>query len=124
MIFKKENDELMVSLAVKNNMDIDKILSAYLICGDDFFMLLHVFEGQTLHIPSKRRLCAANIHNIHYIEDNKQVYGDYVKGEIIEYKGVEYTVVAPEKKILNHYYIPVIESEVLDGTKDYGNDER
>jgi len=123
MIFKKENDELMLSLAVKNGMDIDKVISAYLIAGDDFFMLLHVFEGQTLKVPSKRRLCAANIHNIHYIEDDKRLYADYVKGDVIDYKGTEYTVIAGEKKVINHYYIPVIESEVLDGTDTEGNDE-
>jgi hypothetical protein len=43
MIFKKQNDALMTSLAIRNNIDIDKVLSAYLICGHDFFMLLHIF---------------------------------------------------------------------------------
>ena len=123
MIFKKQNDKLMASLAVRNNMDIDKVLSAYLITGDDFFMLLHIFEGQTLKIPSKRRLCAANLHNIKYIEDDKQLFSDYKKGEIIEYKDKEYTVVSSEKKILNHYYIPVIESEVLDECETFSDDE-
>ncbi len=123
MVFKKQNDELMLSLAVRNNMDLDKVLSAYLISGDDFFMLLHVFEGQSLKIPSKRRLCAANLHNIHYIEDDERKFSDYNKGEILEYKGKEYNVVSSEKKILNHYYIPVIESEVLDECETFQDDE-
>ena len=118
MIFQKQNDDLMLNLAIKNNLDIDKVLSAYLITGDDFFMLLHIFEGQTLKVPSKRRLCVANMHNIKYIEDDKKIYADYVKGDIIDYKGTEYTVVAPEKRVINHYYIPVIESEVLDERED------
>lgn len=118
MIFQKENDDLMLNLAVKNNLDIDKVLSAYLITGNDFFMLLHIFEGQTLKVPSKRRLCTANMHNIKYIEDDKRIYKDCIKGNVIDYKGIEYTVVSTEKKVLNHYYIPVIESEVLDGREN------
>ena len=116
MIFSKENDKLLLNLAQKNNVDMDRILSAYLVCGDQLFMLLHIFEGQDLHIPSKRRLNAANAHNIHFIEDDKREFADYEKYDSLEYKGHWYNVVAEEKKILNHWYIPVIESkEVEDG---------
>ena len=110
MIFSKDNDEMLLNLAQKNNVDMDRILSAYLVCGDQLFMLLHIFEGQDLHIPSKRRLNAANAHNIHFIEDDKREFADYEKYDSLKYKGEWYNVVAEEKKILNHWYIPVIES--------------
>ena len=114
MIFKKENDALMLELALKNNIDLDKVISAYLVTGDAFFMLLHIFEGQTLKIPSKRRLGAANLHNILFIEDDKRQFADYEKKQYLEYKGESYVVVAPEKKLLNHYYLPVIKEEALE----------
>ena len=116
MIFKKENDELLLNLAIKNKVDMDKILSAYLVSGDQLFMLLHIFEGQDLHIPSQRRLNAANAHNIHFIEDDERQYADYERYDSLEYKGQWYNVVAEEKRILNHYYIPVIKSGEIDGT--------
>ena len=114
MIFKKNNDELMLNLALKNNADLDKVISAYLVTGDTFFILLHIFEGQTLKVPSKRRLGAANLHNILFIEDDKRQFADYRKKQFLEYKGESYIVVAPEKKLLNHYYIPVIKEETLE----------
>lgn len=108
---------------MKNNVDMDKVLSAYLVCGDQLFMLLHIFEGQDLHIPSKRRLNAVNAHNIHFIEDDEREYADYEKYDSVEYKGRWYNVVQEERKILNHWYLPVIESkncEEEDGrTEDY-----
>lgn len=110
MIFSKDNDEMLLNLAVKNNTDMDRILSAYLVCGDQLFMLLHIFEGQDLHIPSKRKLNAANAHNIHFIEDDERKYADYEKYDSLKYDGQWYNVVAEERRILNHYYIPVIES--------------
>ena len=114
MIFNKENDELMLNLAVKNKMDMDKIISAYLVAGDEFFMLLHIFEGQTLKVPSKRRLNAMNAHNIKFIEDDERKYRDYKKKEYLEYNGESYIVVSEEKKLLNHYYIPVIPEDVVE----------
>ena len=103
---------MLLNLAVKNNLDMDKVLSAYLIAGDLSFMLLHVFEGQNIHIPSKRRLNAMNLRNIEFIEDDKQIYKDYEKYDSIEYKGKWYSVISEEKKVLNHYYIPVIAKEI------------
>lgn len=111
MIFKKDNDKLMATLAVKNNLDMDKVLAAYLTVGDDFFLLLHIFQGQTLKIPSDRRMVAANAHNVHFIEDNKMIYKDVEKGDHVVYKGNCYTAVGKLTKILNHYYIAVVENE-------------
>ena len=114
MIFKpSESDNLFASLALKNNMDLDKVVSAYLVTGDAFLILLHIFEGQTLNIPSERRLGVANLHNIQFIEDDKQEFADYKKKQILEYNNESYVVVAPEKKFLNHYYLPVIKEESL-----------
>lgn len=113
MIFSKENDKMLMNLALKNNLDMDKVLSAYLITGDLFFMLLHVFEGQDLHVPSKRRLNAANLHNIEFLEDDKREYKDYEKYDSIEKDGKFYTVISEERKILNHWYLPIILSEVI-----------
>lgn len=108
MIFQtSENDKLYLSLAIKNNMDLDKVISAYLVTGDEFLILLHMFEGQTLNIPSERRLGVANLYNIQFIEDDKKQFSDYEKKQILEYKGETYEVIAPEKKLLNHYYLPV-----------------
>lgn len=114
MIFQKQGDELLTSIAIKNNLDMDKVISAYLILGEDMLMLMHIFEGQTLNIPSKRRLSCANLHNILFIEDDERRYSDYKKKQILEYKGVEYCVVAPERKLLNHYYVSVIPLDVLE----------
>lgn len=111
MVFSKQNDKLMASLAFKNNMDMDKVLSAYLITGNQFFMLLHALEGQTIKIPSKRRLTAANLNNIYFIEDDKREYADYERYDCIEKDGEMYSVISEEKRILNHYYIPVIRAE-------------
>ena len=110
MIFKCD-DKFLVSLAEKNNLDMDKFLSAYLIMGEQFLLLLHVFEGQDLHIPSKRRLSAPSLHNIFFIEDDEEKYKDYVAGNVITENDVDYVVVAKEKRILNHIYIPVIKEE-------------
>lgn len=114
MIFRQsENDTLFLSLALKNNMDLDKVISAYLVTGDEFLILLHIFEGQTLNIPSGRKLNVANLYNIEFIEDDKRQFSDYEKKQVLEYKGETYVVVAPEKKILNHYYLPVIKEDTL-----------
>lgn len=114
MTFQKDNDDLAASLAVKNNLDMDSVLAAYLIAGNDIFMLLHLFEGRQLRIPSKRRLSATNCHNIKFIEDDERKYFQYEKNDEIEYNGKTYIVISEEKKILNHYYIPLIPIEARD----------
>ena len=86
---------MLLNLALKNNIDMDRVLSAYLICGDQLFMLLHVFEGQDLHIPSKRRLNAANAHNIHFIEDDKREFADYEKYDRTTMSTLELLYVGP-----------------------------
>ena len=108
MIFHKNNDTFLSSLAVKNNLDMDKLLSAYLKMGEKFLFLLHVFEGCELHIPSKRRLCSPSLYNIQFIEDDNKDYEDYKKGDIICYKENSYKIVSNETKILNHWYLAVI----------------
>ena len=110
-----ENDLLLTNLAIKNNLDMDKLLSGYLIMGDQFLFLLHVFEGCELHIPSKRRLSSLSLHNIQLIEDDNRIYADYTKGNYVDYNNEDYIVVSDERKILNHWYLPVIK-EVSDGT--------
>lgn len=110
MVFQKENDNLLCSLAVKNNLDMDSVVAGYLIMGEQFLMMMHVFEGRQLQIPSKRRLCSPSLKNVHFIEDDKHKYREYERDDIIDYGGKEWTVVAEEKKVLNHWYIPVVES--------------
>ena len=110
MVFECK-DEFLISLAEKNNLDMDKFLSAYLIMGEQFLLLLHAFEGQDLHVPSKRKLSAPSLHNILFIEDDEEKYCDYVKGNVITKNDVDYVVIAKERKILNHIYIPVIKEE-------------
>lgn len=95
-------------------MDLDRVISAYLVTGDEFLILLHMFEGQTLTIPSERRLGVANLYNVQFIEDDERRFSDYKKKEILEYNNESYVVVAPEKKILNHYYLPVIKETILE----------
>ena len=107
MIFQKENDEILAYLATKNNMDMESVIAAYLVMGDKFDILLQIFEGRTLKIPSKRKLNCPNLNNIHFIEDDERKYFDYVKGNIISIGDNEYKVISSEKKILNHYYLPV-----------------
>lgn len=115
MIFSQnENDNLAASLAIKNNLDLDKVISAYLVTGDDFFILLHIFEGQTLTIPSERRLGVANLANIEFIEDDERKFCDYKKKEILEYNNTSYVVVSSERKFLNHYYLPVIKETIIE----------
>jgi len=111
MIFQKDGDKFLASLAIKNNVDMDKILSAYLILGENVSLILHIFEGCDLHIPSERKLGNGTLHNIKFIEDDARKYSDYKKGEYINLEDKSYKVVAPEKKILNHWYVPVIEEE-------------
>lgn len=114
MIFNQSgSDKMFLNLALRNNMDLDKVISAYLITGDEFLILLHIFEGQTLNIPSDRRLGVANLHNIEFIEDDERKFRDYKKKEILEYNGVSYVVVNSEKKLLNHYYLPVLKESVV-----------
>lgn len=111
MIFQKNGDELLSSIAIKNNLDIEKVIAAYLIMGEQFLLMLHVLEGQELKIPSKRRLCSPSLHNIHFIEDDEQKYRNYEKDDIIDVDEDEYVVVSEEKKFLNHWYIPVMKVE-------------
>ena len=111
MTFKKENDNLLASLAIKNNLDMDKVIAGYLILGEQFLLWMHIFEGQDLHIPSKRRLCSPSLRNVHFIEDDERKYAEYEKDDVIDYGDDEWIVIDCEKKVLNHYYIPVIKSE-------------
>lgn len=111
MVFQKENDKFLASIAVKNNLDMDRILSAYLIMGDLTPLILHVFEGQTFHVPSKRKLQSPILHSINFIEDDERKYVDMEKDEVINYKGIQYMTLGKEQKILNHYYIPVMKYE-------------
>ena len=110
MMFKT-NDEMIIGLAVKNNMDMDKVVAAYLISGDQFFMLLHALEGQDIKIPSERRLCMSNLNNIRYIEDDERKYSDCDRLDVVIKDDKSWSVVAKEKKVLNHWYLPVIEVE-------------
>ena len=109
MIFQKDNDKLLTSIAVKNNLDMDKVISGYLIMGEQFLMLLHVFEGQELKVPSKRRLSSPSLKNIEFIEDDERKYAEYQKSDVIDLNDREYIVIDCEKKYLNHWYIPVME---------------
>lgn len=109
MIFKKDNDSFLLALALKNNLDMDTVISGYLIMGDQFQMLLNVFEGKELKVPSKRRLSSPSLRNIRFIEDDERKFQDYVKGNIIILNDKDYEVVDVEKKILNHWYVPVVE---------------
>lgn len=112
MIFsQKRSDEKICALGIKNNLDMDKLLAGYLIMGEQFLLLLHVFEGQELHIPSSRRLASPILKNIHFIEDDERIYKDYEKDDVIDVDENEFTVVDSEKKILNHWYIPVMKVE-------------
>lgn len=110
MIFQKD-DELVLKLAAKNNMDMDRIVSAYLVADDCVLPLLHIFEGQTLRIPSSRKLNGMNLNNILFIEDDERRFFDYKKGQILTYKDEDYVVLNSEKKVLNHYYLPVKKDE-------------
>lgn len=103
------NNELLINLSVKNHLDLDKVIAGYLVAGDEFLILLNIFEGQTLNIPSSRKLNAPCLQNIHLIEDDERKYKDYVKSNIIDYNDKEYKVINVERKILNHWYIPVVE---------------
>jgi len=107
MIFQKENDKALAYLAVKNNMDMESIISAYLIMGDKFQILLQMFEGRELKIPSKRKLNIPNLNNIQFIEDDERKYSDYVKGNVVTIGDDDYMILSSEKKVLNHYYLPV-----------------
>ena len=109
MTFKKENDNLLASLAIKNNLDMDKVIAGYLILGEQFLLWMHIFEGQDLHIPSKRRLCSPSLRNVHFIEDDERKYAEYEKDDVIDVDDKEYIVVSEERKFLNHWYIPVME---------------
>lgn len=108
MIFKNA-DELLASIAIKNKLDTDKVIAGYLIMGEQFPLLLHVFEGQELHIPSKRRLCSPSLKNIKFIEDDENKYINYEKDDVIDIDEREFVVVDKEKKFLNHWYVPVME---------------
>ena len=108
MIFQKE-DELLASIIVKNNLDSDKVIAGYLIMGIQFPLLLYVFEGQDIHVPSKRRLQSPSLRNINFIEDDERKYEGYEKDDVIDVNDKEYIVVSEERKFLNHWYIPVME---------------
>lgn len=111
MIFKKENDELLATIAVKNNLDMDEVISAYLICGNSFLMLMNVFEGREVKFPSKRRLTSPSLHNVKFIEDDCRKYADYERGDVITVGDDDFEVISKEKKVLNHYYVPVTKIE-------------
>ena len=111
MVFSKDRDELITALAVRNRMDMDRIISCYLVAGDDLFVLLRILEGQTVTVPSKRRLNCASLHNIRFIEDDDGKYGDVVKGDWINFNGEDYVAVSGEKKVLNHCYLPVAKED-------------
>ena len=110
MIFQKE-DAMLASIAIKNNLDMDKVIAAYLIMGNQFPLLLHVFEGQEIRVPSKRKLCSPSLRNIMFIEDDERKYSSYEKDDVIDIEDNKYVVVDKEKKFLNHWYVPVLRVE-------------
>ena len=105
------NDGLMAALAVKNNLDTDRVMACYLVAGDDLFWLMRILEGQTVTVPSKRRLGCANLHNVRFLEDDERKYSELVRRDEVEEDGKAWTVVGKERKILNHWYLPVTEEE-------------
>ena len=107
----KNNDSFLMTMAMKNNLDLDSVIAAYLIMGEHFQVLLSVFEGRDLHIPSRRRLSSPSLHNVFFIEDDKHQYEDFDKLDELEYNGKTYIVVNKERKFLNHWYIPVLPKE-------------
>ena len=118
MVLKKNGDRFLMDMAARNELDPDKMTAAWLILGDDLFVLLRLFEGQTLKVPSKRRLNFARKNSAFFIEDDKRKWRDWKKGEYLEYDDKSYLVLAPERKILNHWYIPVVDEDSLDEEED------
>ena len=109
MKFNKDVSESVVSLAIRNKMDLDVAASAYLVAGDSLPCLLQVLEGQTVEVPSDRKLDALRVHNIQFIEDDEGKYRNLKIREVFEYKDRVWKVVATEKKLLNHWYLSVQE---------------
>lgn len=107
----KNNDSFFMTMAIKNNLDIDAVIAAYLIMGEQFQILLNVFEGHDIHIPSRRRLSSPSLHNVFFIEDDSREYEDFDRLDEVRYKEKTYIVVSKEKKLLNHWYLPVIPKE-------------
>lgn len=107
----KNNDSFLMAMAIKNNLDTDSVIAAYLIMGQQFQILLSLFEGRDLHIPSKRRLSSPSLHNVFFIEDDSREYQDVDKSDEVTYEGKKYIAVSKERKLLNHWYLPVIPKE-------------
>ena len=111
MIFSDRENVLASFTAMKPGIDQDKLISAYLIAGDALFYLLKMFEGQEINVPSARKLNMAKAREIFFIEDDKREYANCEVRDIIEYQDKTWEVAAVEKRILNHYYIAVKETD-------------
>lgn len=109
MVFQSKDNSQASFIAMKQNVNSDKLISAYLIAGDSLFYLMKLFEGQNIEVPSNRKLNVAKSYNVQFIEDDERIYSEYNVKDVIEHNGKEYSVVAAEKQILNHYYIAVEE---------------
>ena len=110
MVFRN-SDKFLAALAVRNNLDIEQVIAGYLIMGEQFHLLLHVFEGKDIHIPSKRRLSSPSLHNVRYIEDDGRKYDGVRRYDDVSYDGKVYVAISEERKFLNHWYLPVIPKE-------------
>lgn len=111
MTLSKSGDEMAVEMAIRNNLDMEQVLSAYLIMGDGLFYMMRLMEGKELHIPSKHRLSSVG-RRMFFVEDDEGKYSSCKKGDVVEMRGGRHKVVAPESRILNHVYLPVYLEEV------------
>ncbi|MBP5422710.1 MAG: hypothetical protein J6Y78_09750 [Paludibacteraceae bacterium] len=106
MTLKKDGDEIVADFALKNGLDMEQVLASYLIMGDNLFYIAKLLEGKDIHVPSKAKFNGLN-RKIYFLEDDERKYAMIEKGTIIHLDRGDYKVIASEKKILNHYYLPL-----------------
>lgn len=109
-IIDDDNSKLLMKIATDNNMNMDKLFSAYLIIGNDLFFLLDLLEGMQIHIPTHNKRTSAERRDLFLIE-YKDEFVDCKSGDIITYNGVKYRVYTKGRKVLNHNYLPVTKVE-------------
>lgn len=101
-INNKDKSKSLAKIALANNLDIQDVLSIYLILGDDLFFVLSALSGKTVKFPTHNKL--SEVGNNQSIKIFECEEGDYVVGEIIESDVGLYKVIREPQSILNHYY--------------------
>lgn len=99
--------------AEESGIDLEVLLSIYLVIGEDIFFVFNLLQGQKVKFPYSKSLQKSFSKGIRMLELKANKYkvngkwkptSEIEVGDIIEIGSREIAVVLPVRELLGHYY--------------------